>query len=74
MAYLVKHVKDEEIPVVYTMELSAGKIAQAISEQTGAQVLTLHSCQNVTKSEFDSGATYVTIMRQNLESLRKGLH
>ena len=74
MAYLMKNVKNEGIPVVYTLELGNGNIARAIAEQTGAEVLTLHSCQNVTRSEFESGATYVGLMRQNLENLRKGLY
>jgi zinc transport system substrate-binding protein len=74
MAYLMKYVESEDIPVVYTLELGSGNIARAIAEQTGAEVLTLHSCHNVTRSEFESGVTYVSLMRKNLESLRKGLY
>jgi zinc transport system substrate-binding protein len=74
MAYLVKTVKEEGIPVIYTLELSGGHIARAIAEQTGAEVLTLHSCHNVTKSDFEAGATYLSLMRRNVEALRKGLY
>jgi zinc transport system substrate-binding protein len=74
MAYLVNSVKNDGIPVVYKLELGNGNIARAIAEQTGAEVLTLHSCHNVTKSEFESGITYEGLMRQNLENLRKGLY
>jgi zinc transport system substrate-binding protein len=74
MAYLMRTVQEEGIPVVYTLELSNGNIARAIAEQTGAEVLLLHSCHNVTKSEFDSGTTYVSLMKGNTETLAKGLN
>jgi len=74
MAYLMRYMKNEGVPVVYKLELGNGNIARAIAEQTGAEVLVLHSCHNVARSEFDSGATYVGLMRQNLENLRKGLY
>jgi zinc transport system substrate-binding protein len=74
MAYLVRTVVEEKLPVVYTLELSNGNIARAIAGQTGAEVLTLHSCHNLTKSDFESGATYISIMKQNAQNLRKGLN
>ena len=74
MAYLMKYVESEGIPVVYTLELGSGNIARAIAEHTGAKVLTFNSCHNVTRSDFERGATYVSLMRQNLENLRKGLY
>jgi zinc transport system substrate-binding protein len=74
MAYLVKAVQNESIPVVYTIELSSQNIAKAIAEQTGAEVVTLHSCHTVTRTEFESGVTWLSLMKGNVESLRKGLN
>jgi zinc transport system substrate-binding protein len=74
MAYLIRTVRDEKIPVVYTIELSNQNIAKAIAEQTGAEVLTLHSCHNVTRAEFESGVTWLSLMKGNVENLRKGLN
>jgi zinc transport system substrate-binding protein len=74
MAYLVKTVESEKIPVVYVVEQSAGNIARTLAEQTGASILTLHSCERVTQSDIDSGATYLSLMRQNVESLKQGLN
>ena len=73
LKYLIDKVRDEEIPVVYTIELSSQKVANAIAETTGAQVAMLHSCQTVTRQEFDGGATYLTLMRANVEALKEGL-
>ena len=71
---LVNTVTEEGIPYVYYVELSGRSTAEAVSEQTGAGTLLLHSCHNVTKSDFESGVTYVDLMRQNLINLKKGLN
>ena len=73
LKYLIDKVEQEQIPVVYTIELSNQKIAQAIAETTGAKVLTFQSCQTVSRSDFDSGATYLSLMWQNVDALREGL-
>ena len=48
-------------------------MADAIAETTGAKVLTFHSCQTVSRTEFDGGATYLSLMERNVEALREGL-
>lgn len=73
LKYLIDKVEDEDIPVVYTIELSSRKVADAIAETTGAKVLTFHSCQTVSRAEFDGGATYLSLMERNVEALREGL-
>ena len=49
-------------------------MAEIIGEETGAEPLLLHSCHNVTRREFESGVTYLQLMEQNVENLRKGLN
>jgi zinc transport system substrate-binding protein len=73
LAYLMNTIQEKNIKYVYYLELSNQNIARAISEQTGAQLLLLHSAHNVTKDDFEAGVTYVSIMQQNAENLRKGL-
>lgn len=73
LKYLIDKVRDENIPVVYTIELSSQKVARAIAETTGAKVVTFHSCQQVTREEFNSGASYLDLMWDNVEALREGL-
>ncbi|TVL63942.1 ABC transporter substrate-binding protein [Brachyspira hyodysenteriae] len=74
IAYLINYIKDNKIAYLYYIELSNEKIANTLIEQTGASKLKLHSGQNVSKEEFNSGVTYLSIMRDNLESLKKGLN
>lgn len=74
LAHLIERVKADGIPVVYTIELSSGRTAQAIAEETGVKVLTMQSIQNVSESDFSAGETYLGLMRRNLEALREGLN
>ncbi len=73
VARIVDIVRNEKIPVVFYEELSEPKTARLICEETGAKPLLLHSCHNVSKEELQSGATYLSIMAQNLEHLKEGL-
>ncbi len=73
LKYLIDKVNDEQIPVVYTIELSSRKIANAIAETTGANVEVLHSCQTVSRQEFDRGETYISLMWRNVDALKEGL-
>jgi len=71
--HLVKTVEVGEIPYVYHVELSNQSVAAAISEQTGAGMLQLNSCHNLSKTDFEADMTYLDLMRQNIENLKKGL-
>ena len=70
---LIDRVASEGIPAVYTIELSTQAVAKTVAEETGAEILTLHSMQSVTQDEFEAGESYVSLMRRNLEALRRGL-
>lgn len=74
IAELIDRVKNDQIPVVYTLELSSGKTARTISEETGAKVMTLYSIQNISGDDFAAGETYLTLMQRNIEALREGLN
>ena len=74
VAFLIDKVKEENIPVVFSIELSNGRLAAAVAEATGAKVLTFTSCHNLTKEEFESGATYISLMEQNLANLQEALY
>lgn len=74
VAFLIDKVKQENIPVVFKIELSTGNIANTISEATGAKVLTFYACHNLSKEDFDNGKTYVDFMRDNLKNLKEALN
>lgn len=74
MMQLIERVKKDGVPVIYTIELSSGKTARTISEETGAKILTFHSVQNLTEADFNAGETYLSLMQRNLEAMREGLN
>ena len=71
---IIEEIKKDNIPVVYYSETSNKKVPESIAQETGAQPLLFHSCHTVTKQEIDNGTTYLTLMNQNLENLKKGLN
>lgn len=71
---LCDKVNEENIPVVFSIEFSAGKIADSICECTNARRMTLHSAHNVSSDEEKAGTTYLSIMENNLLSLKEALY
>ena len=55
VAALIDAVEQDGVPVVYVIEMSTGDVARAVSEQTGAEIVEMHSCQSVTGEEFEAG-------------------
>lgn len=70
---LIEIIREEKIPVVYTIEMSTGAIARTLAEETGVEVMEMHSVQTVRQSEFDDGESYVSLMKKNLAAIEKGL-
>ncbi|MDR2747024.1 MAG: metal ABC transporter substrate-binding protein [Treponema sp.] len=73
VAFLVDKVKNENIPVIFHIELSNEKIADTISEATGAKKLLLHACHNVSKQDMDRKVSYLELQRGNVDRLREAL-
>ena len=74
VASLIDHVKTEKIPVVFYIEMSNQQMANTVAEATGAQTMLFHTCHNVTKAEFESGATYLSLMQNNVLALIAALN
>ena len=66
-------VREENIPVVLYIELSTGKTALSIAEETGSEAMQIQSLHNISKSDFENGETYVTLMTRNLDVLKRAL-
>ncbi|MBR3257067.1 zinc ABC transporter substrate-binding protein [Candidatus Saccharibacteria bacterium] len=74
VGFLINKVREDKIGVVLKIELSSGKLAETIANETGAKVLELNSAHNVSREDFESGLTYVEILEKNLEVLREALN
>lgn len=74
IAELTTEIEEKNIPVIFYEELIEPKVAKSISEATGAEMLLLHSCHNVSAEDFEAGVTYLQLMEQNAENLRVALN
>jgi len=73
MTFLIEKTKELSLPCILVIEKSDGKLADTISRETGAKVLTLGSCQSVTQADADKGLTYLSVMENNLTTLTEAL-
>lgn len=70
---LVKQVKAMDLKYIYSEELLSLRVAEMIAKESGASILLLHGAHNISKEDFDHGATFISLMKKNLENLRTGL-
>lgn len=73
VSHLINKVREDKVPVIFKMELSSGKLANVVSEETGAQVGTFYTGHNVTAGDFAAGITFADMMRMNAELLKEAL-
>ena len=74
VTHMIDFTRENQIPVVFYLEFSNGKVAKLISEDTGAKTMRFSSCHNVTKDEYADGATYISLMEQNASALKEALN
>lgn len=73
VAFIIDKVRDEEIPVVFHVELSNEDMADIVCDETGAAKRQFNACHNVTRAQFSSGVTYLDLMWENTEVLKEAL-
>ena len=73
IGFLVDKIKEDNIKAVFYLELSSHIVADAIETDTGAKPLQFNSCHNITQKQFDSGVTYIDLMKENVNNLKIAL-
>ncbi|MBQ9898779.1 MAG: zinc ABC transporter substrate-binding protein [Ruminococcus sp.] len=74
MAFLINEILEHGIDTVFYLEFSTKKLAEKLCSATGAEMLPLYSCHNVTKADFESGVTYIDLMKTDLNNMREALN
>ena len=72
-AFLIDKVREAAIPVVFHIALSNALLADTVCDETGAEKRLFSACHNVTRAQFESGATYMELMWDNVDALREAL-
>lgn len=71
VAFLTDQVKKDHLTTVYYIEFSNHLVADSIAEATGAKTALFDCCHNVTAKQLKDGETYVSLMRQDLKTLKR---
>ena len=74
ISFLAQKLDELKLPCVLTIEGARHKIAETIVQNTAKKdqkVLTMDSMQSTTYEDVKNGATYLTIMEQNLDVLKE---
>ena len=77
VAFLAGMMDSLSLPVIFTIDGSRSNVALAVRSASknskSVPVLQLNSMQSVTDEQIRSGVDYMSIMKSNLETLKKGL-
>lgn len=77
IAFLADKVDEYKLNAIFKIETSDDKIAKTIRENTKSKnqkILTLDSMQNKTAKDIKNKITYLSVMKNNLNTLKEGLN
>lgn len=63
-------VKENKVNIIYTEGLSSSKIAETIASSTGVELKDLSTLESISKKDRAAGEDYLSVMEDNLESLK----
>ena len=73
LARIVRFARRRQVPAVFFETLVSPKLAETLSREIGARTLVLNPIEGLTREEAAAGKGYLSLMRENLQSLRSGL-
>ncbi len=76
VVFLARTVDELGLSVLLTTESSDGAVARTVAASTASkdqQILALDSMQSVSRAKIDAGMTYLEVMEENLEVMRRAL-
>ena len=76
IVFLANKVDELHLKAICKIESSDGKIAQTIKDNTkekNQEIVTFDSMQSTTANQVKSGTTYLSVIKNNLESLKNAL-
>lgn len=71
LAEITKYIQDNNVEVIYYQNTGNASLAEAVANETGIEKEILSAIEGVTDEEQTSGIDYLSIMRDNLQALKK---
>ena len=73
LAELADLVRRRGVTTIFTETLVSPRVAEALARETGARTEVLDPLEGLSRDDIREGATYVSVMRENLTKLRAAL-
>ncbi|WP_018703484.1 metal ABC transporter substrate-binding protein [Anaeromusa acidaminophila] len=74
MAEIIRFCKAHQVKYIFFETLVSPKLAEVLSREAGASTLVLNPLEGLTVEEYKAGkSSYLTLMRENLQQLKKAL-
>jgi zinc transport system substrate-binding protein len=73
LAELRDLVEREGVTTIFSEELVSPKVAETLANEAGVRVAVLNPIESLTDAEEQAGEDYLSLMRENLDTLRKAL-
>ncbi|OWR26527.1 ABC transporter substrate-binding protein [Saccharibacillus sp. O23] len=73
MAEVVEFAKQHDVKTIFFETLVSSKVAETIAAEIGAKTDVLNPLEGLTSEETAAGEDYLSVMRKNLEALKKAL-
>ncbi|MEH7239312.1 metal ABC transporter solute-binding protein, Zn/Mn family [Bacillus sp. JJ1562] len=71
---IINTAKKHNIKFVIFEQNLTSKVSEMVKKEISAEALTLHNLESITEEDEKNSADYFSIMRQNLETLKKALN
>ena len=71
MTFLLDKLKagSEVVPAVFSIELSARRLADVLAQDCGLEVSEFHTCHNISSDDYANGETWLSLMQRNYDTL-----
>lgn len=71
----IGHFMDEHgLSVIYYQDSASSQVAKTLAAETGAELETLYAIEGIPQAQQEQGANYLSLMRANLEALKKTIN
>ena len=75
IAFLTEKLSESDtVNVVFYIELSNRKLAEALANESGLTTAEFHTCHNITADDFEAGESYISLMERNYQMLQSALN
>ena len=70
---VVEHVRETKATTIFFETLVSPRLAETVARETEAETAVLDPIEGIAQDDLDRGADYLSVMRENLASLRRAL-